>query len=123
MTRHLVTCLAIITLAFVSPTPAAAATTANSSAVYDTVDAIEVSPSDNFGIPSITVTGIISGQSAPSELRYPISIPSSGIITDEAARCDRFALLAMSKPGKFQLAMIISPFGDSFNCKLIVRTP
>jgi hypothetical protein len=127
MTRHLVTCLAVIAVLFVSPTPAAAAATqAFSSAVYDTVDAIEVRTNVSGALPSITVTGIISGQSAPSELTYPI-LTGGGSVTgsaDGAARCDRLALLAMSKPGKFQLAMNFFNFSPSgFTCKLIVRTP
>jgi len=119
MTRHLVTCLAIIALSFVSPTPAAAAATvATSSAVYDTVDAVELLDGT-----LITVTGVISGQSARSESIYQIfSIPNS----DGPARCDRLALLAMTKPGKFQFALNYNSTGafeGMFNCKLIVRTP
>jgi hypothetical protein len=116
MTRHLVTCLAFTALLFVSPTPAAAATFANDSAVYDTVDAIEVLKESSTIADGIKVTGIISGQSAPSELSYVIAGP-----TDHPARCERLALLAMSKPGKFQLALLRVDGG--FTCKLIVRTP
>ena len=118
MTRHLVTCLTIIALSFVSPTRAAAATFATSSAVYDTIDAIEVT-----GSSSLDITGIISGQGSPSTLSY--SINSLGSAGGEAPfRCERLALLAMSKPGKFQLAMnFFLGLGDGFTCKLIVRTP
>ena len=119
MTRLLVTCLAIIGLLFVSWTPAAADTYAYSSAVYDTVDAIEVR-----GLNWITVTGIIAGQGAPSTLTYQLE-GGSYAGTDAAARCDRLALLAMSKPGKFQLVMKYGYLSglDAFSCKLIVRTP
>ncbi|HEY0987478.1 MAG TPA: hypothetical protein VGD80_10525 [Kofleriaceae bacterium] len=87
---------------------------------YDTVDAIEVQAS------TITVTGIIAGQGAPSTTRY--SILSTGSSTSSstdvgAARCDRLALLAMSKPGKFQFAVIDLGFSSRFSCKLIARTP
>jgi len=122
MTRHLVTCLAIIALSFISPTPAAAADVARSSAVYDTVDAVEI----GAGSPSlIVVTGIISGQSAPTELIYSI-INSSNSSIDGPARCDRLALLAMAKPGKFQFALNFiaqGTFENMFSCKLIARTP
>jgi len=123
MTRHLVTCLAIIAFSFVSPTPAIAATQATSSAVYDTVDAVEIRSSASEA-PLVVITGIISGQSAPSEFSYQI-LTFSNPTTDNGARCDRLALLAMSKPGKFQLAMnrIVDSFGFGFGCKLIVRTP
>lgn len=114
MTRLLVTCLAIMGLLFVSWTPAAADTY---SAVYDTVDAIEVS--GNFN--QITITGIIAGQGAPSTLIYNLYV--SGSSTDAPARCDRLALLAMSKPGKFQFAMNYVSGDGRYTCKLIVRTP
>lgn len=125
MTRHLVTCLAIVALSLVSPTPAAATTLAFGDAVYDTVDAIEVLSGSGVTVPSITITGIISGQSAPSQLTYRIESPTTNTNADGASRCDRLALLAMSKPGKFQLAMNTSTnsFATTFNCKLIVRTP
>jgi hypothetical protein len=89
-------------------------------AVYDTVDAVEV-----FGS-RITVTGIIAGQSAPSEFIYVIfDGSSSGSTPGGANRCDRLALLAMAKPGKYQFATLIVPdtFGSFYSCKLIVRTP
>jgi len=116
MTRHLVTCLTITALTFVSPAPAAAATYASSSAVYDTVDAVEILEVAS----TITITGIISGQSSPSTLSYNLHLST----TESASRCDRLALLAMSKPGRFQLAMnYFYGNGDGFTCKLIVRTP
>jgi len=90
------------------------------SAVYETVDAIEV-----WGN-RITVTGIISGQNAPSELQYVMFDLStfSGTPTDSAARCDRLAMLAMAKPGKYQFAtVIVDPDSGRFACKLIVRAP
>jgi hypothetical protein len=86
------------------------------SATYDTVDAIEVSGS------TIVVTGIISGQTTPTRLLYSIQ-DASGTTGTAAARCDRLALLAMSKPGKFQFATVdLHSFGK-FSCRLIVRTP
>jgi hypothetical protein len=93
---------------------------AEASAVYETVDAVEV-----WGN-RITVTGIVSGQSAPSELQYLMLDlgTTSGGLADSAARCDRLALLAMAKPGKYQFAMVrVEPSSRRFGCKLIVRTP
>jgi hypothetical protein len=119
MTRHLVPGLALVALSFVSPSPAAAAD-AVAPAVYDTVDAVEV-----WG-GRITVTGIISGQAGPSELVYIIhdgaftSTPSP----EAAARCDRLAMLAMAKPGKYQFATTrLLGVTGRFGCKLIVRAP
>jgi hypothetical protein len=98
----------------VSASPASAAPqVATASAIYDSVDAVEVR--DIF----IIVTGVIAGQSHPSELQYRIytsNDPSS------PSRCDRIALLALAKPGKYQFATVFDGT-RYFSCKLIVRTP
>lgn len=109
MTRQLATCLAIAALTMISPEPARAAQ--GDVTVYDTVDAVETLGSQ------MTVTGIIAGQGAPSTTRYRVGTTEEG-----AARCDRLALLAMSKPGKFQFALVEFSFSP-FACRLIVRTP
>jgi hypothetical protein len=86
---------------------------------YDTVDAVEtLTVGSNV---AIQISGIISGDSTPTTTTYILRGSSSG--TDQANRCDRMALLAMSKPGKFQF-VLVGPGGSTFsNCKLIVRTP
>lgn len=111
---RLVVAVPIIGALFLQPVPAAAAPLPGISAVYDSVDAVEVSGSQ------ITVTGIVAGDPAPTERIYTISDFSQQ--TGAAARCDRLALLAMTKPGKFQFATVRGQF-SSFSCKLIVRTP
>jgi hypothetical protein len=121
MLRLVAMCCAIAAFTFGALPPAAAAF--GDTITYDTVDAIEVLADQ------IKVTGIISGQGAPSTTLFRIvsSPPSSttGGSTDVAAsRCDRLALLAMSKPGKYQFAIVqAADFGARFSCKLIVRTP
>jgi hypothetical protein len=118
MARHLIPGLAIVALTLISPLAIAADPPLGSAAVYDTVDSIGV-----WGR-RITVTGIISGQAAPSTFQYPIfeeSGGASGTLSDAANRCDRLALLAMSKPGKFQFAMEHPNFSSSFRCALTVR--
>jgi hypothetical protein len=110
------TLLAIVTTILVPSSPAFA-DDATVPAVYDTVDAVEV-----YG-GFIVVTGIISGQGGPTTLRYGVFDQSSTAGTG-AARCDRLALLAMSKPGKFQFATVRVVSGIAgFSCKLIIRTP
>jgi hypothetical protein len=109
MIRHLITCIAIAALAMIAPESARAAP--GDVTAYDTVDAIEAIGND------IIVTGIIAGQGAPTTTQYNIFQTE---VT--ASRCDRFALLAMSKPGKFRFAVIEGAF-DRFSCKLILRTP
>ena len=118
MTRQLATCLAIAALAMISPEPARAAQ--GDVTAYDAVDAIEVQGS------TIAVTGIVAGQGAPSTTRYIINSSSgtgTGFTDVGASRCDRLALLAMSKPGKFQFAVVDLGFSSRFSCKLILRTP
>jgi hypothetical protein len=119
MTRHLMPSLAIAALAFVSSTPAAAEPPIGNPAVYDTVDGIVV-----WGF-RIIVTGIISGQSAQSTFVYLLfdEASSSGFASDTANRCDRLALLAMSKPGRFQFAVAHVPGSVLFRCGLTVRAP
>lgn len=114
MFRLVVMCCAIAAFTFAGLPPAVAAF--GDTTTYDTVDAVEVLGNQ------IRVTGIISGQSAPSTTLY--GIVSSGSDDVAASRCDRLALLAMSKPGKFQFALVeelTTP--RRFGCKLIVRTP
>lgn len=119
MLRLVAMCCAIAAFTFGRLPPAVAAL--GDTTTYDTVDAVEVLDDQ------IRVTGIISGQAVPSTVLYKIrsSSTSSGGPTDTAAsRCDRLALLAMSKPGKFQFAVVLELVNPTaFGCKLIVRTP
>lgn len=112
MFRLVAMCSAIVALTF-ETLPASAAI--GDTTTYDTVDAFEV-----FGS-QIKVTGIISGHDAPSTALYTPFIPT-GSTSDIAARCDRLALVAMSRPGKFQFA-VMEVASLRFSCKLIVRTP
>lgn len=120
MARHLIPGLAIVALTFISPVAIAAEPPPGIPASYDTVDAVGV-----WGR-RITVTGIISGQTAPSTFQYPIfeeSAGGAGSISDAANRCDRLALLAMTKPGKFQFAMDRVSSTSFFRCTLTLRAP
>jgi hypothetical protein len=118
MSRHLASCLAIAALVTISPRPLSAAI--GPPIVYDAVDAIDVQRD------RIEVTGIISGDDGPSTTLYQILGTTTGSSANDvaAARCDRLALLAMSKPGKFQFAVTLqATFPNRHSCKLIVRTP
>src|SRR5262249_47645973 len=108
MTRHLV-CSAIAAIVIFSSQRALA------DVAYVTVDAVETS---SAGL--ISSTRIVSGDPTPST-RF-VNVSSSTSITDGANRCDRLALLAMSKPGKFQLVMV-GPSSSLFECKLVLRAP
>jgi len=115
MSRHwmlYLVALAVIVLA----RPSAAFAADGDVTAYDTVDALQVIALDTV----IQVTGIIAGQSAPTTTSYRVgtsSGPSAG------ARCDRLALLAMSKPGKWQFAVIDVESGILFECRLTLRAP
>ena len=85
---------------------------ASADTVYDTVDAIEAA-----GSGGIRVTGIVAGEQAQSVTFYFL-----GSGSETGLRCDRLALLAMSKPGKFQFVVVNSGPGSGNACKLIVRT-
>jgi hypothetical protein len=113
MTRHLVLGLLISLLVVVADKSAAADGTP---VVYDTVDSLQLR-----GFSIIRVTGIISGEGAQSVHDY--SLISGSVTSPEyAARCDRLALLAMSKPGKYQFTLTALS-GGSFGCSLTVRAP
>lgn len=120
MSRRLVACVAFVALFPIPMGLAVGAVFANTPAVYETVDAVEVAG----GV--ITVTGITVGHSTPTTLVYEVDGDScGGRSVEAAARCDRLALLAMSKPGKFQFAttFFLDNASCHFACKLIARTP
>ena len=114
--RGLAILAAIVATSLVSPTPAIA-DFPGTGQVYDTVDAVQ----SDAGL--ITITGIIVGQSTATTSSYVISASSSSSSEDGAARCDRLALLAMAKPGKYRFATVGPDRNDRFVCKLTVRAP
>jgi hypothetical protein len=115
--RGLVLLAATLAISLVPTTPASA-DIANGPRVYDTVDAVQSGPSDR----DITITGIIVGQSTATTMTYFLRGNSPTSTTEDvSARCDRFALLAMAKPGKYQFATVGTP--GFFDCKLTVRAP
>jgi hypothetical protein len=87
--------------------------------VYDSVDEVETYSN------GIRITGVVTGQSGPSTNLYLyFSVTSASDAASAAARCDRFAMLAMSKPGKYRLTVNGGGGGSSFStCKLSLRTP
>jgi hypothetical protein len=117
MTRRVPGCLVALALSFAPAASFANPTPAPGNAIYETVDAVQVSPT------RIVITGIIVGQSTQSEFIYVINNDFSTTTSEVASRCDRLALLAMAKPGKYQFAMVTPLSGSFFSCKLIVRTP
>jgi hypothetical protein len=120
MTHRLAICLAVASLTFVAPRPADAAITS----LFDTVDAVESTNEFVSGVGNaqvIKVTGILVGGTVPTTQTFTFA----GIThLDQGARCERLALLAMSKPGKYQFGIgSTNTAGTNGGCKLILRTP
>jgi hypothetical protein len=91
----------LVIAALVSPAHAAAGTTYT----FATVDSIKAYEKNLY------VTGILDGNSTPSTI--------TATLTDSTAaeRCDRLALIAMSKPGKYAFAMT-NEWGGYWSCSL-----
>lgn len=109
MMHRFVACLALASLIFVAPRPAAAAT----SHTFDTVDAVELHTGGQSSEVSVIITGIMVGQTTPTTVSFYFY--SS---TDLAMHCHRLAVIVMAKPGKFRFGIgsaITVPGG----CKLI----
>jgi hypothetical protein len=92
--------------------------------VFDTVDSVEIKNHDLCGGCTtqavVNIRGIRAGQSVPGDFSF-----NFGGNTDMATRCERLAVIAMSKPGKFQFGIgadtvITAGHGD---CKLILVNP
>jgi hypothetical protein len=126
MTHRLASCLAITLLALAAPRPAAADVFVQT--VFDTVDSVEIRSHDICsGCPLqafVLVRGIPAGGSVPSTQSF-----NFGNNTDMATRCEHLAVIAMSKPGKFQFGIgsdsTSTGGGNSGHgdCKLILVTP
>jgi hypothetical protein len=97
---------AILLFALVSPTPVSA--TIVSTYVFETVDSYDIYGDRR----EVKITGIISGEAAPRTVTLTYNaVGSTSTPTDEFAtkrtfeRCERFALMAMSKPGQYLLEL------------------
>jgi hypothetical protein len=95
--------LAISLLAAVSSPPARADVVNGD--IYDGVDSVTVL------VEAIEITGVLHGASTPTSKHYFLS-------DAVAARCDRLALVMITKPGKYQFAV-----AGNQGCQLIVRNP
>ena len=100
----------LVVAALVIPPAVTQAGTGSLTYTFATVDGVKVI--DKL----IYVTGIQVGASTPTE------IPASFADSSAAERCDRLALIAMSKPGKYQFS-ILNPSSGTYYCDLSVVTP
>ena len=110
MTYRLAFFLVTASLALAAPELARGTNSLADTAIYDTVDAIDMNPV------GFAVTGIIAGGSTPGTVFYTANEDRCH------ATCERFGLLAMSKPGKFQF-VVTSVGNNPVCCKLVLRTP
>jgi hypothetical protein len=114
MTYRFAFCLALVALTVVLPRPTSA--TRISTTTFDTVDAVELN-NDSNGVVNLVITGILAGQGSPVTLTFPFSVSSGA----SAMQCERIAIVAMAKAGKYQFA--VGTFGSVGACRLILRTP
>lgn len=98
-----ITILLAASLAF----PSSALANATASTVFDTVDNAEIQQLSTCGtlgcFPAATmllVTGILQGQTTPTAHSFDF-----GFQADLAAHCQRLAMIAMAKPGKYRFAI------------------
>lgn len=112
MMHRFAACLAISSLTFLAPRPADATPITHT---LNTVDAVELT-----GVTyRLVVTGIRVGQTTTTTLTFDFGA------VELAAQCQRFALIAMSKPGKYRLSVGGDTSSSSWagSCKLILQTP
>ena len=117
MIRRLAICLVIASLTFVAPRPAAAAVTHS----FDAVDAVEIGHLSSYqNSHFVIVTGILVGATVQTTHKFHFDGNP-----EQSTRCERFAVIAMSKPGKFRFSIgsITSTGGTGGGCKLTLRTP
>jgi hypothetical protein len=108
---------AALALATTLSAPSPAAAEIGDVTTYETIDAIE--PYGGY----VKITGVIAGQSNASEIQYQmLSSGGSDAWVVNAARCERLALLAMSKPGKYTFALT-QQWGGQYSCKLSLVAP
>ncbi|NPC68222.1 hypothetical protein D7Y27_14505 [Corallococcus sp. AB004] len=62
--------------------------------VFTSVDAYTA------GYGHFVVTGVVAGESTPRVIRFS----GYGLSLQDADRCDRFALIAMTRPGRYQFS-------------------
>jgi hypothetical protein len=116
MTHRFAICLAIASLILAIPQPAAATITTE----FDTVDAVEIANNSSNSY-LVIVTGIRTGESAPTTQTFGVT-NSTNSDDSRVRQCERFAVLAMSKPGKYRFGIGGGSY-SSGGCKLTLRTP
>jgi hypothetical protein len=90
--------------------------------VYDTVDSVELNT--DVDQVRIVIKGILAGASTASTRTFIFGVISAPTSFPAASRCERMALAAISKPGKYQFAIGPSDSASTGGaCKLILVAP
>lgn len=105
MNRVFLYAAALIGMIMAPVEPAAQAQTAAKEA-YSAVDEVSVA------VDSITITGVVLGQSAPTTRTYRASDYNGAGTAGALQNCVRLAMMAMAKPGAYLFAVAYS---DSFS--------
>jgi hypothetical protein len=119
---RLALCLVLVTYTFATPRSAAAAVTD----FYDTVDSAEINKRDSGAgsNPTLLVRGILAGGTAPITRSYVFTGTTNLEGLETAMHCHRLAVLAMSRPGKYQFAIGPGPNpSTATGCRLTLVTP
>ena len=117
MNKRAVLCFAFTLLAFAMSRATVAATFTQ---VFDSVDSVELNM-DSFAV-NIVIQGIPAGGSAAVTRSFFFGQAGSASDVSAASACQRTALIAMSKPGKYQFAIGRSEGVNAGACKLILVT-
>jgi hypothetical protein len=122
--HRLVLCLVFAASTLSTPRRATAAVTD----VYDTVDSVELTQSQFVAgsrVSTLVLRGILTGENAPVVRTYRFIQSGEGVDGLAAAmHCQRLAVLAMSKPGKFQFAIHAPNINTSAGgCRLSLVAP
>jgi len=123
MTHRLAYCLVIASLALA---PRRSAADSGITDVFDTVDSVRIKNHDTCSGCThalVVVQGIRVGGSGPVTLTFDF-----GTNKDMATRCEHLAVIAMSKPGKYQFGIGSDASGSNQDgghgdCELILVTP
>jgi hypothetical protein len=69
------------------------------------IDKIAVSTDTASGVPQLQLTGVREGAAAPETYPYGV-FASGGTSTEVLARCEKYALLAQARPGRYALEIV-----------------
>ncbi|QSQ13012.1 hypothetical protein [Myxococcus landrumensis] len=116
LSRILRTPAVLLSLLALTPTARAAAETPLPDVpyVFVTVDSYLV-----YAGASIEVTGLLLGENTPRTLIFSGPGSTSGDASQHMSRCDRMALLTLSKPGAYRFEVMEGMFTSILTCRLM----